>query len=83
MKVFPHALQIISAIAFFALPFSAAAAGTLLFAAGLGAVICRDYSHRYRGLQMPRLQSRKAASTKSRPPFRAPPLSEERLPLAA
>src|SRR3954471_8536055 len=38
-----------------ALPFSAAAAGTLLFTAGLGAILHADYPLRCRRVRLPRL----------------------------
>ena len=46
-----------------ALPFSAAAAGTLLFTAGLGSVIHADYVLRCRRVRLPRLAARRGAVT--------------------
>ena len=83
MKPFPHLILFVTAAAGYALPISAALSGTLLFVAGLAAIICIDYGNRYRGLRMPRLQPTAAARTKARPVFRAPPLAVEPHRLAA
>ncbi len=48
-----------------ALPFSAAAAGTLLFTAGLGAVIHADYVQRCRRVRLPKLAAARGATTRS------------------
>lgn len=75
MKPFPHLVLFTTAAAFYALPMSLAAAGTLFFAAGLSAVICIDYSHRYRGLRLPRETFVRTAAPKARATFKAPPLA--------
>jgi hypothetical protein len=46
-----------AATAVVALPFSVAAAGTLLLTAGLGAVIHVDYVQRQRRIRLPRLNT--------------------------
>lgn len=54
-------------VAVIALPVSAAAAGTLLVTAGLGAVIHADYVLRCRRVRLPKLAAARRAST--RPSF--------------
>lgn len=54
-------------VAVIALPVSAAAAGTLLVTAGLGAVIHADYVLRCRRVRLPKLAALRRAST--RPSF--------------
>jgi len=54
-----------------ALPFSAAAAGTLLLTAGLGAIIHADYVLRCRRVRLPKLTTAGRATT--RPSFCSEP----------
>jgi hypothetical protein len=82
MKPFPHLVLFVAAAAGYALPISAAAAGTLLFVAGLAAIVCVDYSQRYRGLRVPR-KSTPSRTVRPRAVFRAPPLRVEPNRLAA
>lgn len=77
MKSFPLPPVLAAAAALVALPFNADAAGFLLLTAGLAAVISVDYSHRYRGLQLPK------RARAPRMVFRAPPLQLEANRLAA
>lgn len=83
MKPFPHLVLFVTAAAFYALPMSLAAAGTLLFAAALSAIICIDYPQRYRGLRLPKRVCLPKAVAKTRPVFKAPPLPAEANRLAA
>lgn len=81
MKTVSLPVLLATAAALIALPFSFAAAGMLALTAALGAIIRADYSHRYRGLPLPRRAlgaSRFATIT-----FRAPPLCTEPNRLAA
>ena len=55
MKTFPLPALIAALAAAVALPFSAAAAGTLLFTAALGSIIHADYVQRRRRVRLPRL----------------------------
>lgn len=82
MKPFPHLVLFVIAAAGYALPVSAAAAGCLLFVAGLAAIIAIDYPQRYRGLRLPRRPIAVRRPT-SKPVFRAPPLRVEPNRLAA
>lgn len=68
MKSFPFPVVLAASATLIALPFSFTAAALLALTTGLGAVICADYSHRYRGLRVPRRRPAK------RVVFRAPPL---------
>jgi hypothetical protein len=54
MKSFPLPALVSALAAFVALPFSVAAAGTLLLTAGLGFIIHADYALRYRRIRLPR-----------------------------
>lgn len=83
MKPFPHLVLFTVVAGACALPFSVAAAGTLLFAASIGAIISIDYSQRYRGLRMPRRVIGAEAPAKRRTTFHAPPLCVEPNQLAA
>ena len=81
MKTISLPVLAATAAALVALPFSFAAASLLGLTAALGAIIRADYSHRYRGLRLPRRPigaSRFATIT-----FRAPPLCTEQNRLAA
>jgi hypothetical protein len=82
MKPFPRLILFTLAAAGYALPVSFEAAATLVFVAGLGAVICLDYPQRYRGLRVPR-RAAVAAAPRPRRIFRAPPLRVEPHRLAA
>ena len=55
MNSFPAPALAAALAAFVALPFSLAAAGTLLFTAALGCVIHADYVQRYQRVRLPRL----------------------------
>lgn len=55
MNSFPLPALVAAIAAVVALPFSAAAAGTLAFTAALGAIIHADYVQRGRGVRLPRL----------------------------
>lgn len=55
MNSFPPPAIAAAAAALVALPFSAAAAGTLLFTAALGSIIHADYVQRCRRVRLPRL----------------------------
>ena len=81
MKAFPLPVLAAAAAAVIALPFSAQAAGFLALTTALGAIISADYSHRYRGLRLPR--ETPAAARSPRVLFRAPPLCCEPNRLAA
>jgi hypothetical protein len=83
MKPFPQLVLFVTAAGGYALPISAAASGTLLFVAGVAAIITIDYGQRYRGLPMPRKAVKPAAAAKPRVVFRAPPLRVEPNRLAA
>jgi hypothetical protein len=81
MKTVSLPVLVATAAALAALPFNFAAASLLALTAALGAIIRADYSHRYRGLPLPRRpkgESRFATVT-----FRAPPLGTEQNRLAA
>lgn len=68
MKSFPLPPVLAAAAALVALPFDVHAAAFLGLTAGLAGVIAADYSHRYRGLRLPRRAPRAKVI------FRAPPL---------
>jgi hypothetical protein len=70
MKTFPVPAIVAALAAVAALPFSAVAAGTLLFTAALGFIIHADYALRHRRVRLPRL-STKPHHSKTRIPFRA------------
>ena len=74
MKSFPLPPFLAAAAALVALPFDVHAAAFLGLTAGLAGVISTDYSHRYRGLRLPK------RAREPRVIFRAPPLV---LPLRA
>ncbi|MEO5960578.1 MAG: hypothetical protein ABIR80_15805 [Opitutaceae bacterium] len=81
MKPFlPLPVFLAAAAALGALPFNFAAAGLLALTAAMGAVISADYSHRYRGLRLPR---RQVAVRVTRTPFKAPALRTHTNRLAA
>ena len=69
MKTFPAPAIIAALAAVAALPFSVAAAGTLLLTAALGFIIHADYVLRQRRVRLPRL-SAKPRSSNTRTPFR-------------
>ena len=54
MNTLPNPAIVAVLAALFALPFSAPAAGTLLFTAALGFVIHADYVQRHRRIRLPR-----------------------------
>jgi hypothetical protein len=81
MKAFPLPVLAAAAATAIALPFSAQAAGFLALTTALCAIVSADYSHRYRGLRLPRQTT--AASRAPRAIFRAPPLCCEPNRLAA
>lgn len=55
MKSFPVPVLAAAAAGLVALPFHAAAAGTLLFTASLGIIIHADYVQRHRRVRLPKL----------------------------
>ena len=65
MKTIPALAFIAAFVAFLLLPLNFVATGSLLFAAGLGAILVADYGHRYRPLEV-RL-ARVVAMTPQRP----------------
>jgi hypothetical protein len=69
MKTFPAPAIIAALAAVAALPFSVAAAGTLLLTAALGFIIHADYVLRQRRVRLPRL-STKPRHSDTRTPFR-------------
>ena len=69
MKTFPAPALVAAFAAVIALPFSVAAAGTLLLTAALGFIIHEDYVQRHRRLRLPRL-SLKPRNSNTRTPFR-------------
>lgn len=77
MNSFPLPALVAALAAAAALPFSLAAAGTLLFTAALGAIVHADYVQRRNRVRLPRLAPRPDASG-TRPPGRG-----ENHPLAA
>lgn len=81
-KFFPLPPLLAAAGAIVALPFDLSAAGFLAVTAGLGAVICLDYTHRYRGLRLPKQTRRSVVAVRTHV-FRAPPLRVETNRLAA
>lgn len=60
MKTFPLPALVAAVAAFVALPFSLAAAGTLLLTAWLGLIIHADYTLRRRPAPLPRYRWRKS-----------------------
>ena len=72
MNTLPIPAIIAALAALAALPFSTAAAGTLLFTAALGAVIHADYVQRQRRIRLPR-QTVRPASSNTRTPLRGEP----------
>lgn len=72
MKSYPLPALVAALAAVIALPFSAAAAGTLLLTAGLGAIIHADYALRCRRVRLPRLAAVRDGAT-TRPPMRCEP----------
>lgn len=77
MNSFPLPVLVAALAAAAALPFSPAAAGTLLFTAALGAIVHADYVQRRNRIRLPKLAPRPDASG-TRPPTRG-----ENHPLAA
>ena len=77
MKTMPIPALVAATAALFALPFSFAAAGTLLFTAALGSIIHADYVLRQQRLPLPRRQA-----VRRRHQIRSP-FGHERHPLAA
>lgn len=66
MNSFPRPAIVAAFAAVIALPFSVAAAGTLLLTAALGSIIHADYVLRYKRVQLPRLPvSRKTSDTRT------------------
>jgi hypothetical protein len=82
MKPSSHLILLTAAAAAYALPIDAAAAGLLLFVAGVAAIIRIDYADRYRGLPLPRATA-PSRRPRARATFHAPPLQTERNQLAA
>ena len=68
METFPLPAIAAASAALVALPFSAAAAGTLLLTAALGTIIHADYAGRQRRVSLPRRILRRSHTTP--PPFR-------------
>lgn len=83
IKPFPHLFLFTAAAAAYALPVDPVAAGTLLFVAGLVAIIGLDYAQRYRGLRLPHRTTTPTLRRKARVAFHAPPLPSEPNRLAA
>lgn len=81
MKAFPLPVLLAAAATVAALPFSGQAASFLAFTTAISAVVSADYSHRYRGLRLPRQTT--VATRAPRAVFRAPPLCCEPNRLAA
>jgi hypothetical protein len=77
MNSFPAPALVAALAAVIALPFSVAAAGTLLVTASLGFIIHADYAQRTTRVRLPRLTP-KLRTSNSRTPFR-----DESHPLAA
>ena len=77
MNSFPAPALVSALAAVIALPFSAAAAGTLLLTASLGFIIHADYALRQKRVRLPRLTP-KLRTSNTRTPFR-----DEPHPLAA
>lgn len=79
MKSFPVPVLAAAAAGFIALPFSAPAAGTLLFTASLGIIIHADYVQRHRRIRLPKLAATQVAPVAAT----APAAVTEQHPLAA
>jgi hypothetical protein len=77
MNSLPPPALVAALAAVIALPFSAAAAGTLFFTASLGFIIHADYAQRKKRVRLPRL-TLKLRNSNTRTPFR-----DESHPLAA
>ena len=69
MKTFPAPAIVAAFAAVAALPFSVAAAGTLILTAALGFIIHADYVLRQRQVRLPRLAN-KPRNSNTRTPFR-------------
>ena len=63
MNSLTHPALAAALAAVIALPFSAAAAGTLLLTAGLGSIIHADYVLRCRRVRLPKLAAARRATT--------------------
>ena len=69
MKTFPLPAVVAALVGLIAVPFSAAAAGTLLFTAALGSIIHADYVQRQRRIRLPLRAVTKPMGSRSRAPF--------------